>query len=206
MDPSDDEQEDVTDLVHEFTREHQRRQDSGESYHDLREFEDESSQAAISNPYFRPQEHDPTAEVPALRPLSDAVINPIQMPEQSEAIALEPTSDDSTLNEAILTKRLPLPPKPEKQEVTMEEIESVVANIPEAKGSDTDVRVVLPQTKVIEDPGLLFNEADLDDLQDRLRNGLLASLVRSWHLSTSDAADDLTPVVPGGRRAIHTKH
>lgn len=178
LDPSGDEQEDVTDIVHELSEEHERRQASGESSHDLNEFADDSSQPIISNPYFRPQVQDPTAELPALRPLSDAVINPIQMPEQAEAIALEPTSDDSTLNEAILTKRLPLPPKAEKQEVTMAEIESVVANIPEATGSNTDIRVVLPQSQVTQDPGLLFNEADLDDLQERLRSGLLASLVR----------------------------
>ncbi|MCA8934786.1 MAG: hypothetical protein KDB68_01150 [Planctomycetes bacterium] len=178
-DPSGDEQEDITDIVHELTEEHQRRQSSGESSHDLREFDGDASQAPSSNPYFRPQEQEPTTIVPALRPLSDAVINPVPFAEPSEAIALEPTSDDSTLNEAILTKRLPLPPKAEKQEVTMEEIESIVAEIPEARGSDTDIRQVLPQSKVIEDPGLLFNEGDLDDLQDRLRSGLLASLVRS---------------------------
>src|SRR5690606_17372860 len=144
---------------------------------DLREFEE--PQQAISNPYFRPQQApDPTAELPALRPLSDAVINPVKMPEQSEAIALEPASEDSTLNEAILTKRLPLPPKAEKQRVTMEEIESVVAYIPEAKGSDTEIRKVLPQSQVIQDPGLLFNAADISDLQQRVDRGLLASLTR----------------------------
>lgn len=177
MDPSADEKEDITDLMQELTEEHKRRRSSGETSLDLREFEE--PQQAISNPYFRPQQApDPTAELPALRPLSDAVINPVKMPEQSEAIALEPASEDSTLNEAILTKRLPLPPKAEKQEVTMEEIESVVAYIPEAKGSDTEIRKVLPQSQVIQDPGLLFNAADISDLQQRVDRGLLASLTR----------------------------
>lgn len=176
LSPSGDEVEDITDLVNELTEEHKRRQASGESTHDLRELE---SGGPPSNPYFQRAEPTPTAEVPALRPLSDAIIQPVKMPEQSEAIALEPASDDSTLNEAILTKRLPLPPKQEKQEVTMEEIESIVAEIPEAKGSDTEIRKVLPQSKVLKDPGLLFNADDIYELQSRVDRGLVATLSRA---------------------------
>ena len=177
MDPSGDDVEDVTDLARELSSENARRRAAGESTDDLRDFGE--STAPSSNPYVRPKAHvEPTVEVPALRPLSDAVITPMRVPEQDEAIALEPASEDSTLNEAILTKRLPLPPKAEKQEVTMEEIESVVAYIPEAKGSNTDIRQVLPQSQVTQDPGLLFNEGDLQDLQLRLDRGLMASLIR----------------------------
>ena len=174
-DPSGDDVEDVTDLANEIKSEHERRKAAG-AKPDLGEFDDAPPS---SNPYFRPQEHqEPTVELPALRPLSDVVLTPMRLPEQDEGVALEPASEDSTLNEAILTKRLPQPPKPDKQQVTMEEIESIVADIPEAKGSNTDIRQVLPQSKVIEDPGLLFNAADVQDLQLRLDRGLLASLIR----------------------------
>src|SRR5690606_2184649 len=98
----------------------------GESSHDLRELDDVHPS---SNPYFQPQQHDSTAMVPALRPLSEAVISPVNLPAAQDAIALEPASEDSTLNEAILTKRLPVPQKPERADVTMEEIESIVADI-----------------------------------------------------------------------------
>ena len=176
MDPSGDDVEDITDIVHELTEEHKRRQESGESTGDLKDIE---TSGPPSNPYFRRAEPDPTAEVPALRPLSDAVIQPVKMPEQSEGIALEPASEDSTLNEAILTKRLPQPPKQEKQEVTMEEIESIVAEIPEARGSDTDIRQVLPQSTVTQDPGLLFSSDDIIELQTRVDRGLVATLTRA---------------------------
>ncbi|MBZ0137728.1 MAG: hypothetical protein K8I27_15285 [Planctomycetes bacterium] len=189
VDPSDD-VEDITDIVNELTEEHKRRQASGESSHDLRDIE---TSGPPSNPYFQRSQPDPTAEVPALRPLSDAIIDPVRMPEQSEGIALEPASDDSTLNEAILTKRLPLPPKPDKQEVTMEEIESIVADIPDAKGSDTDIRKVLPQSRVMQDPGLLFSGDDIIELQSRVDRGLVATLTRAIH----DRAEALVTATAG---------
>jgi hypothetical protein len=175
--PSGEDQDDVTDIANELTAEAARRKTAGKAPQDLTSF---TVAPPASNPYFRPQvSKDPTVETPALRPLSEVVIQRVKMPEADESIALEPASEDSTLNEAILTKRLPLPPKPDKQEVTMAEIESVVAYIPDAKGSDTEIRVVLPQSTVQADPGLLFNETDVHELQVRVDRGLLASLTRA---------------------------
>lgn len=184
-------EEEITDIASELEREHQRRRGEDELRPELEPDED--------NPYFSaPKQDTPTVHTPALRPLSDAVIDPVKMPEPDEAVALEPTSEDSTLNEAILTKRLPLPPKAERgdgQEVTMEEIESVVAHIPEATGSDTDIRQVLPQSKVIEDPGLLFDDDDLHQLRSRVETGLVSSLSRAMRdrLETLLASEGSVP-------------
>lgn len=131
-----------------------------------------------SNQYFIPQD-DGTRDTPALRPLSDVFVSPFAAPPMQDAVALEPAGDDDILNEAILTKRLPVPPKPEQPKPTMDEIEALIADIPDAEGSDTEVRRVLPQSKVIEDPGLLFNDEDLVDMRERLDRGLLASLMLS---------------------------
>lgn len=168
----EDAQDDVTDIANEIASEHERRRKSGETSLDLRQSEEIARPP--SNPYFIPQE-TPTQESKAIRPLSDVFVSPFYEPPQNEAVALEPT-DDSILNQAILTKRLPTPPK---QEVTVEELESVVAHIPDARGSDTEIRQVLPQSRVIKDPGLLINDDDLPDLRVRFERGLLASLVRA---------------------------
>jgi hypothetical protein len=170
-----DEPDEITHIASELEREHERRKAAAESAAQ----DDNFGAPPPSNPYFIPQE-TPTVEVKALRPLSDVFVSPFVRPPENESVALEPASDDNTLNEAILTKRLPLPPKPEPQpKVTMEEIESIVAEIPDAAGSDTEIRKVLPQSKVIEDPGLLVSEADLLEVRARLERGLLQSLFRA---------------------------
>lgn len=171
--PDDDDREDITDIVNELTASHNQRSTATP---DLSDFHTVDQTGPASNPYFRPPKADPTVELPALRPLSDAVITPTHRPPQNDVVAMEPTSEDSTLNQAILTKRLPLPPK---VEVSLAELETIVADIPEAKGRDTDIRQQLPQSRVIADPGLLFNDDDLPDLRDRLGRGLLASLARA---------------------------
>lgn len=142
------------------------------------------------SPYFQlPEQDTPTKHLPALRPLSDAVISPLSPPEPDESVALEPAGENSTLNEAILTKRLPLPQKAERQEVTYEDIESIVADIPDARGSDTDVRQLLPQSKVLQDPGLLFNQDDIHELSARIESGLVSTLARAARDRIADLMD-----------------
>ncbi len=189
--PAGDEPDDITDIVNELTASQQQRPANTP---DLSEFQTGEHRTPGSNPYFRPPKADPTVELPALRPLSDAVITPVHRPPQNDTIAMEPASEDSTLNQAILTKRLPLPPK---AEAVLAEMESIVAEIPEAKGRDTEVRQQLPQSRVIADPGLLFNDDDLPGLRDRLGRGLLASLARVMRERVSSMVD-ATASVPFG--------
>jgi hypothetical protein len=127
------------------------------------------------NPYFRPPKGPPpTTELSAMRPLSDAVITPYRPAENwPDSPAMEPVVEDSALNEAINTKRLP---NPARAEALMAEMERIVASIPEAGGSNTEVRRVLPQGKVLEEPGLLLHDGDIEPLRERLSRGLLASL------------------------------
>ncbi len=172
--PEDSATDDITDLANEIVSEHERRRQAGETSSDLRDAPVAGS-GPPSNPYFIPQETQ-TQEAKAIRPLSDVFVSPFVNMPQNDMVALEPASEDSTLNEAILTKRLPLPPK---QDVTMAEIESVVAYIPDAKGSNTEIRQVLPQAKVLQDPGLLFNDDELDEMRARMDSGLLGSLARA---------------------------
>lgn len=142
-----------------------------------------STERPASDPYFsRVSETPSSGEVPALRPLSQAVISPVPPPSSGDSVIMEPQSDDETLNEAILTKRLPKPPKAEAppaqkdtRKVSLADLESIVAHIPEAQGSDHDVVSVLPQKKVIEEPGMVLGEADLPRLRERARAGMLAT-------------------------------
>lgn len=170
----DDMPEDVTDIANELAQEHARRRSTGEPARvDLTGLDTSDSP---SNPYFRPQKGgETTAEVPALRPLSEAVVQPVRMPDPEDSVVMEPT-EDGTLNQAILTKRLPVPVKPESPTASYED---VVANIPEATGSDTEIRRVLPQSKVLKEPGLLLGDDDLDQLKRRTSRGLLVPLTRA---------------------------
>jgi hypothetical protein len=171
----DDLPEDVTDIANELAREHERRRATGQARVDVTGFDTSDT---ASNPYFRPQRSaEPTVEVPALRPLSEAVVQPVRLPQPQpeEGVAMEPTEDE-TLNQAILTKRLPVPIK---AEAATPGYEDVVANIPEARGSDTEIRKVLPQSKVLKEPGLLLHDDDLEQLRRRTSRGLLVPLVRA---------------------------
>lgn len=169
-----DQPDDVTELARELEQEHARRRTTGAPPRvDLSGFETSNTG---SNPYFRPQNtSEPTVEVTALRPLSEAVVQPVRMPEPEEGVALEPT-DDQALNRAILTKRLPVPSKPDAPTPGYED---VTVNIPEATGSDTAIRKVLPQSKVLKEPGLLLSDEDLENVRRRTSRGLLVPLVRA---------------------------
>ncbi|MDC1141850.1 Ig-like domain-containing protein [Planctomycetota bacterium] len=189
----DDDVDEVTQIAEELEAEHLTRRTTGVASKELDEL---ASENPPSNPYFQRSSETPTAEVKALRPLSEAVVQPLQMPDPDEAIALEPTSDDEILHQAILTKRLPVPP--EKEEVTVEDLEGVEAVIPEAKGSDTEIRQVLEQAKVYEDPGLLFDDEHLFTIRTRLDRGLTASLHRQLQARVTALVDAKTPI-PFGR-------
>ena len=171
--PDDDVPDEVTRIANELEAENTRRRTSGgRPMADLSEFAD----AQASNPYFRPPTDMPTAEVPALRPLSEAFVRPLpaQPRRPDDGVAMEPASEDDTLNQAILTKRLPVPAKPEAGDW-----EGVQIHIPDAKGSDTEIRHVLPQSKVLREPGLLFAEDDLEMLRRRTSRGLVVPLLRA---------------------------
>jgi len=171
----DDLPEDVTDIANELAQEHARRRTTGApSRVDLTGFET-SATGNPSNPYFRPPTSDPSVEVTALRPLSEAMVKPVHIPEPDEGVTLEPTEDEA-LNRAILTKRLPVPIKTEAPESSYDD---VVANIPEARGSDTEIRKVLPQSQVLKEPGLLINDDDLEQVRRRTSRGLLVPLMRA---------------------------
>ncbi|MHC4840203.1 MAG: Ig-like domain-containing protein, partial [Planctomycetota bacterium] len=190
---ADQDVDDVTQLAEELEAEHQNRRTTGVASADLKEFDNVSP---ASNPYFQSSSETPTAEVKALRPLSEAVVQPLQMPEPDEAIALEPATDDEILHQAILTKRLPVPP--EKDEVTVEDLEGVEAHIPDAKGSDTEIRQVLQQEQVYEDPGLLFDDEQLFTIRTRLDRGLTASLHKQLQ-ARAQALVAASKPVPFGR-------
>jgi hypothetical protein len=173
--PADEDFEEVTDIADSLEREHRARRPRPEPDDaELDALEQDAAEPA-ADPYFYAAQEGETGETAALRPLSEVVVQPFTPAPIDESIVMEPTTDDRTLHEAILTKRLPQPPK---HEVTMEEIESVVAEIPEAGGSDTEIRSVLPQSRVMHDPGLLFADEDVEDLYGKLQGGLLLSLSR----------------------------
>lgn len=166
--------DDVTELARELEQEHQRRRTTGAAAR--MDYTGLETGSPSSNPYFRPQSSaEPTVEVPALRPLSEAVVQPVRLPQPEEGVALEPTEDEA-LNRAILTKRLPVPVKPDAPSPGYED---VVADIPEARGSDTEIRKVLPQSRVLKEPGLLLNDDDLETLRHRTSRGLLVPLLRA---------------------------
>jgi len=151
-----------------------------------------SKERPASDPYFNRHTESPSSgEVQALRPLSQAVIlpvNPTAMPSSGDSVIMEPQSEDETLNQAILTKRLPQPPRPEvakkntTTKVSLADLESIVAYIPEAGGGDADVVSVLPQKSVVDEPGLLLNEQDLPLIRIKTQAGLLAAHVETMQV------------------------
>lgn len=150
-----------------------------------------SQERPTSDPYFSRHSDSPSSGVvPALRPLSQVSISPVAPPpatSSGDTLIIEPQADDETLNEAILTKRLPKPreqaPKKEgTRKVSIADLESIVAHIPEAGGDDAAIRTALPQKKVIEEPGLVLSEQDLARLRERTRAGILATHVEMLQL------------------------
>lgn len=191
--PSDEDggdADEITQLAQELELEHQNRKTTGLASTSLDGFDE----SPASNPYFQSASESPTGEVQALRPLSEAVVQPVHMPEPDDSIALEPTTDDEILHQAILTKRLPTP---EKEELTVEDLEGVEAVIPDARGSDTAVREILVQEKVHEDPGLLFDDEQLFIIRTRLDRGLLANLHKQLKARV-EALTTATSPVPYG--------
>lgn len=142
-----------------------------------------SNERPASDPYFSRHSDSPSSgQVPALRPLSQVSISPVAPPPSAssgDTLIIEPQADDETLNEAILTKRLPKPREATRKETTKKvsiaDLESIVAHIPEAGGDDAAIRTALPQRKVIEEPGLVLGEKDLPRLRARIKAGILAA-------------------------------
>lgn len=184
--------DDVTELAEEFEAEHNHRRTTGLANKNIDGFENDSPN---SNGYFQAASETPSSEVQALRPLSEAIVTALELPEIDDAIALEPTTDDEILQQAIITKRLPVP---EKEELTVKDLESVEAHIPDAKGSDTAVRKILAQQLVHEDPGLLFDDEQVSIIRTRLDRGLLASLNRKLETHCKSLID-AESAVPFGR-------
>lgn len=186
-DPPEDMPDEVTQIAQELEIEHARRHTTGARKGiDLSQI----AEGPVSNPYFRPPTENPTVEVPALRPLSEAFVKPVAMPRQDDNVAMEPASEDETLNQAILTKRLPVPAKGEAG--GWDDVQVV---IPDAKGSDTEIRQVLPQSKVLREPGLLFASDEIEALRKRTSRGLVVPLLRAM----KDRVDSLlasTATVP----------
>jgi hypothetical protein len=151
-----------------------------------------SPQGAASDPYFNRHTDTPSSgETPALRPLSQAVISPVAMPPSANDVIMEPQSEDETLNEAILTKRLPKPRevtgrKDTTKKVSIADLESIVAHIPEAGGEDAAIHSVLPQRKVIDEPGLIAAEHDLPRLREKTRTGIMATHLEVLQLRLRD--------------------
>ncbi|MCC6574618.1 MAG: hypothetical protein IT462_12615 [Planctomycetes bacterium] len=154
-------------------------------------------QRPASDPYFNRIQDQSTGEVKAIRPLSEPVVARFLPPQpqptfegsSGDSLIVEPQSEDETLNEAILTKRFPKPvakPPTQRQDrddsptnrsgVSVADLESVVAHIPEAGGSDTQIRQILPQRGVIQDPGLMVADQDIPALHVRIAGGLLGQL------------------------------
>ncbi len=174
--PDDREPDDITEIARELEAEHKARRTTGIAGPvDISAFEG-TGKGPHSNPYFRPPSDTPTVEIAALRPLSEAVVQPLRPPQPEDGVAMEPASEDAALNQAILTKRLPTPQKPD---AATPGYEDVVVEIPDARGSDTEIRRVLPQSAVLKEPGLLLNDDDLENLSRRTKRGLLVPLLRA---------------------------
>ncbi len=154
-----------------------------------------SNERPASDPYFSRHNDSPSSGVvPALRPLSQVSISPVLPPPSTssgDTLIIEPQADDETLNEAILTKRLPkpreaAPRKDTTKKVSIADLESIVAHIPEAGGDDSAIRTALPQQTVKEEPGLVASEQDLVRLRTRVKSGILSTHVEALQLRLRD--------------------